>query len=135
LLIGTSCEKEETKPAKLVEPSPIHTLKIVSPYKEVSLNLTDSLEIHILAETSGESLINHASIRIIKKLDNKVIYEEPKHTKAYTTEGIYEFKDKFLISDLDQVESDTEYLIEARIWGQNIDSDFLSTSVNLTTLP
>lgn len=130
----SSCEKEKSSVILDDKPSPIHTLIIESP-TEYNLKLNSKLKIRVKAETSGEKMISHINVKVYHATDSTIVYEEPKHGRAYPTDGVYTFSGELVLSNVKGVFADNKYIIEAQIWGKDKETDFLKTSTEFEVIP
>ncbi len=77
----------------------------------------DLLEIEVDFESHTGETVHHIKVRIYNKVDNTEIYNKPSDAHIHEEDGDYTFSDTFELSNANGVEADTDWVLEAKVWG------------------
>ena len=95
-----------------------YTIDVTSP-NALDKSLEDEMSINIDFKSSTGKTVHYIDIRIFSKLDSTVIYNQPSDNHIDDDTGAYSFSDTFTLSVLNGVSSNTDWILEARVWGTN----------------
>jgi len=113
-LLATSCGEDEEV---IMETEYDYHAHIHTPNAE-DKHVGNTLEIDIDFESHAEQPVHHINVRIYNVLDNMEIYNKPDAAHVHATEGKHEFKDKFVLSNENGVEAHSDWVLEAKVWGE-----------------
>ena len=82
-------------------------------------SLNTEMTIDIDFKSSTGKTVHYIEILIFNKLDSTVIYDQPSDNHIDDDSGAYNFTDTFTLAVSNGVSSDTDWILEARVWGTN----------------
>lgn len=77
----------------------------------------DSIHIHVEFESHTGEPVHHVNVKIYNKSDSTEIYNEPEDAHVHATEGLFELHDDLILSTANGVSENTDWVIEAKVWG------------------
>ncbi len=77
----------------------------------------DTIHIAVEFESHTGEPVHHANVRIFSKADNTVVYSKPDEAHVHATSGKLEFEDDFILSAANGVAAHTDWVLEAKVWG------------------
>ena len=95
-----------------------YTIDVTSPNAR-DKSLDDEMSINIDFKSSTGKTVHYIEILIFSKLDSTVIYDQPSDNHIDDESGAYKFADTFTLSVANGVSIDTDWILEARVWGTN----------------
>jgi len=120
LFLMFSCNKEDDTPAPDPEPEPIeyeYHAHVHSPSTD-DKNVGDNMHLHVEFESHAGETVHHVNVRIYNKADNTEIYNKPDVAHIETTESVFEWHDDFVLSNDNGVNAHTDWILEAKVWGE-----------------
>ncbi len=104
-----------------------YQIKITSPNK-IAKNIDESITIEIEFKSNTGKVVHYIEIRIYNKSNNKEIYKEPSNNHVDDSSGLYNFNDNFVLSENNGVSVNTNWVLEAKVWGTNAnEADVIKT--------
>lgn len=97
--------------------------------------INDTMHIHIELESHTAMTVHHANIRIYNKMTNEEVYNKPDEAHVHETDGKFEYHDNFVLSNLNGVEADSDWIIEAKVWGHEAGLEEVIESVEFHINP
>ncbi len=110
----TSCNKEDDKEEQTIDYA--YHAHIHAPSDGVKI-LNDMLEIEVEFESHSGEAVHHINVRIYNATDNTEVYNQPGEAHIHEMTGAYEFKDELMLSTENGFSDNTDWIIEARVWG------------------
>ncbi|MEE9439799.1 MAG: hypothetical protein V3V14_12410 [Saprospiraceae bacterium] len=80
-------------------------------------HVDDDLNIIIEFESHTGEPVHHINIKIYNKADNTIVYNKPSEAHVHATDGKITFEDDFILSNENGVEEHTDWVLEAKVWG------------------
>ena len=81
-------------------------------------HIGDTIHIHVAFESHTGMTIHHANVRIYKEKDGTEIYNEPGDDHVNESSGEFEWHDSFVLSNANGVTEHTDWIMEAKVWGE-----------------
>jgi len=78
--------------------------------------IDDTISINVEFKSNTGNIVHYIEIRIYNKLDQTEIYKKPSNTHVDDASGLYDFSDNFILSANNGVSSNTDWVLEARVW-------------------
>lgn len=88
--------------------------------------IDDAISINVEFKSNTGNIVHYIEIRIYNKLDQTEIYKKPSNTHVDDASGLYNFNDNFILSANNGVSSNTDWVLEARVW-INDENDVIKT--------
>lgn len=82
-------------------------------------NINDTISISVLFESHAGKTVHNISVRIYEKKSETDIFNKSEHVHA--TDGEYNFKEDFVLSEVNGVKAHSNYILEAKVWGHKQD--------------
>jgi hypothetical protein len=105
-----------------------YNITIASP-NNLDKSIGDAMSINIDFKSSTGKTVHYIEISIISKLDGKVIYNKPSNMHIDDDSGMYNFNDTFTLSVDNGISVDTNWILEAKVWGTNADEEDVIKSI------
>jgi hypothetical protein len=80
-------------------------------------NVDGALAIEVEFESHTGETVHHIQVRIYNKATNMEIYKKPTDAHIHEESGKYTFEDNFVLSAANGVTADTDWVLEAKVWG------------------
>ncbi len=77
----------------------------------------DVLAIEIEYESHTGEPVHHINVKIYSVADGTVVYDKPDEAHVHATDGTYVYEDDFVLSYANGVTEHTDWILEARVWG------------------
>ena len=77
----------------------------------------DTLQIDITFEEHSGQTVHHINVRIFNKVSGDEIYNKPDVAHVHDESGKVDFMDMLILSNDNGVEAHTDWILEARVWG------------------
>ena len=77
----------------------------------------DTLMIDVTFEEHSGLTVHHVNIRVINKATGAEIYNAPAKGHVHEESGTYQYTDTFILSNANGVEGHTDWILEAKVWG------------------
>ncbi len=81
-------------------------------------HLGDVLHIEVDFESHTGEAIHHINIRIYNKATKAVVYNEPADAHVFAPGGSYKFETDFTLSAANGFSEHTDWVLEAKVWGE-----------------
>jgi hypothetical protein len=78
----------------------------------------DTLNIIVEFESHTGEPVHHINVTIYNKADKTVIYNMPTEAHVHGTSGSYEFNNIFILSNENGVTAHSDWVLEAKVWGE-----------------
>ncbi len=88
---------------------------IMSPNTD-NKHVGDTIHIHVDFESHTGETVHHANVRIYNKADSTQIFSGPDDAHVHKT-GEFSFHHNFVLSDSVGVKAHTDWILEAKVWG------------------
>jgi len=98
-------------------------------------HIDDTLDIDIEFESHTGMTVHHINVRIYNKTTGTEIYSKPDEPHVHESDGLYEYTDTFVLSAANGVTGDSDWVLEAKVWGHDDGVSEVSESVELYVLP
>lgn len=115
LLVIVSCGKEDDHNHDTTEYE--YHAHIHSPGTS-SKEMGDTLPIEVEFERHAGEAVHHINVSIYRKGDNNKIYSKPTEAHIHHLQGVYTFEDELVLSDVNGFISGTDWILEAKVWGE-----------------
>ncbi len=109
--MNSGCKKDEAQPAHE------YHAHIHSP-NTVDKHLNDALDIEVDFEDHTGNTVHHIQIRIYNKLTLAEVYLMPSEPHVHATSGEYTFTDTFDLTEANGITPDSDWVLEAKVWGE-----------------
>ncbi len=117
LLLTFSCGDDDATPKHTAFDYHAH---IHSP-STVDKHVGDTIHIHTdFSSMTGET-VHHVKVRIYNVADNTEIYNQPNEAHVHESDGMHDFHDDFILSATNGVEAHTDWILEAKVWGHEVE--------------
>jgi len=113
-LFTTSCNNDDETPMTIDYDYHAHVHTPNADNKHVG----DAIEIDIAFESHTGEAVHHVNVRIYNKEDNTEIYNKPDVAHIHEIDGKFEFEDTFMLSNANGVTEHTDWVLEAKVWGE-----------------
>jgi len=80
-------------------------------------NVGDAIHIHVDFSSHASETIHHVNVRIYNKSTGLEIYNAPETAHIHETSGEYGYHDDFVLSNENNVEAHSDWILEAKVWG------------------
>jgi hypothetical protein len=80
-------------------------------------NVDETLNIEVEFESLSGETVHHIQVRIYNKATNAEIYKKPSDAHIHEESGMYTFEDTFVLSAANGVSANTDWVLEASVWG------------------
>ncbi len=125
-LIATSCKSDDEGPQNHdheTDTSLDYSAQIMSPDVN-NKKLDEEIHIHAVLESGTKQTVHHVKVRIYNKADHTlVVYEKPEKAHVHNQEGKFELHDDLKLSIGNGFLSDSNWVIEAKVWGHEAGED------------
>ncbi len=91
----------------------------------------DTIHIHVEFEEHDGGTIDHVNVEIANKEDGSVIYSAPAAAHVHEESGKYEHHDDIILD----VDAHTNWIMTAKVWGHDDDTDQASSTVEFHVHP
>jgi hypothetical protein len=95
-----------------------YKIDFTSPNK-IDKGLNYEMPINIDFKSSTGKTVHYIEIRIFNKLDSTEVYNQPSDNHVDNDNGSHNFTDTFTLSVSNGISSDTDWILEAKVWGTN----------------
>ncbi len=86
-------------------------------------SINDEMPVNIDFKSSTGNTVHYIEIRIYNKLDSTEIYNEPSNNHVDDDSGSYNYTDAVTLSVSNGFSVDTNWILEAKVWGTNPDEE------------
>ena len=97
--------------------------------------IDDDLDIKVDFNSASQQTIHHVKVRIFDKATGTEVYNEPDPAHVHESDGDYEWEDSFKLSTDNGISADTEYTLEAKVWGHEAGTHEITETVDFTVNP
>jgi len=81
-------------------------------------NVDDLISLAVDFSSATGETVHHVNVKIYNKMDDtQVVYNSPEDAHVHETDGGFEFRDEFMLSNANGVEEHTDWVLEAKVWG------------------
>lgn len=112
LILG-SCKEDDPKPTETDFDYHAH---IHAPNMD-DKHVDDTIHIEIEFESHTGEPVHHVNIKIVSLDGNTEVYNMPSEAHVHATSGAYTFEDDFKLSNDNGVVEHTDWILEAKVWG------------------
>lgn len=84
---------------------------------KTSYQLNDSFNILINFESHTGETVHHINVRIFNKNTGAEVYNKPTNEHVDDPSGSYEFTDSFLLNSANGFSANSNWVLEAKVWG------------------
>ena len=113
ILAFAACKDDDSIPEAKFD----YAAKINSPNIDAK-HVADVIHVEVEFESQTGETIHHVNVRIFNKSDNTEVYNKPGEAHVHATSGKYVWEDDFLLSHDNGVEGHTDWIMEAKVWGE-----------------
>ncbi len=111
LFFISSCDKEEDKVYD-------YEIMIMSP-NNLDKNVGDSIHLHINFESKTMEPVHHIKVRIYNESTGVEVYNAPSEAHVHEMDGYIEHHADFFLNNDNGVDADSDWILEARVWGHD----------------
>lgn len=111
ILFFNACDKDDDNDtdygysARIMEPS--------ADDKKVG----DEVHLHVVFESSTGEPVHNVNVKVYNKADNSIVlYDGPEDAHVHATEGNHEVHADIALTEANNVEADTHWIVEAKVW-------------------
>jgi len=79
--------------------------------------LGDTIHIEVDFESEAGAAVDHVNVRIYNADDNTEVYSQPQDAHIHEESGAYEWHDNLILSTDNGFSANTNWVIEAKVWG------------------
>ena len=120
LLIGifiSACDLDEDHDHNGSETTEFnYRISINSPSVETK-NLMDTIHLHVDFISDLSAPVHHVNIRIYSKSTGDEVYNAPGEAHVHEQSGTYSWHDDFGLTQENGIMQNTDYVLEAKVWG------------------
>jgi hypothetical protein len=80
-------------------------------------NVDETLNIEVDFESHSGETVHHIQVRIYNKTTNAEIYKKPSDAHVHEESGLYTFEDTFVLSAANGITANSDWVLEAKVWG------------------
>lgn len=131
VLVFASCDKDDDPVDEKVFDYHVH---IHSPNLD-DKHVNDTIQINVEFESMKIQPVHHINIRIYNKSDNTEVYNKPDVAHIHETDGRFEYQHDFVLSNANGVMEHTDWVLEAKVWGDSPGLEEESASVEFHVHP
>ena len=77
----------------------------------------DTIHVHVEFESHSGETVEHVYVRIYNSADGVEIYNAPSDAKVNDESGAYELHADVILSEANGINSHTDWVVEAKVWG------------------
>ncbi len=101
----------------------------------VPKKLDETLKLRVRFESETGKTVHNIQVRIYNKASNTEVYKKPSLTHIHASNGFYDFGDDIVLSLNNGFSTNSDWVVEAKVWGFNDDSEVISTTSEFSILP
>ncbi|MCB0705237.1 MAG: hypothetical protein KDC34_08000 [Saprospiraceae bacterium] len=105
----TACDKVEDD---TMDTTPEYHIHFHSP-DSADKTVGETITIKIDFEDHNGGTVHHVNVRVYNKADGTEIFNKPSDAHVHETSGMYSFEDTLELN----VDPDTNWVVEAKVWG------------------
>ena len=99
-------------------------------------HLDDTLHINVEFESHTGEAVHNIKVRIYNVTDTTVvIYNKPDQSHVHEESGSYTFEDDFVLSTSNGLSAHTDWVLEAKVWGDTPGFELESSTVQFHVHP
>lgn len=98
-------------------------------------HIGDTLAIEVDFEDHNGGTVHHIEVTITNKADGTQVYLMPTEPHVHATSGSYTFEDTFILSEANGITADSDWILQARVWGETDGEDEESETVEFHVHP
>ncbi|MCB0693943.1 MAG: hypothetical protein H6568_06655 [Lewinellaceae bacterium] len=110
-VLNSGCKKDST------DPTHEYHAHIHSPNTDAK-HVDDVLDIEVEFEDHAGGTVHHIQVRIYNKSTLVEVYRMPTDAHVHATSGSYTFEDTFDLSVANGITGHSDWVLEAKVWGE-----------------
>jgi len=127
MLIFVACDKDEDTHGHEDESISDYEALIHSPDAE-DKRMEDVIQLNIEFKEHDGGKVHHVNVKIYEDGNpDNVIYDAPTEAHVHV-DGLYEYRDEFMLNSTNGVEAHSDWIIEAKVWGHEDGLDEVMTT-------
>lgn len=94
-----------------------YSVNIIAPTAD-DKNVDDLIQVSVDFNSGTGGTVHHVNVKIYNKMDaTEIVYNNPDDAHVHETDGAFEFRDEFMLSNSNGVNEHTDWILEAKVWG------------------